>query len=495
MHEKNALMRDVLIGIDLGTTRCRSAVYDIELNVLGDAYLEYPLIKISEREIEQDADEWWRLVKKVVKASLEKSNAASCRVKGISVSSQGIATVPVDRNCKPLRNAISWLDTRAVNETEMILERFDRFYIYRATGKRISELYTLPKIIWIKNNEPDVYSRTYKFLMPHDFIVSKLCGSFLTDHTLASGTLVYDINSRSWCKKILETFDIVIDKLPEIRMSGTLAGTITPQAAEEIGLPGGVPVSVGGQDQKCAVLGAGIGNGMFTVSLGTATAIEKIFEFPVTDDQMRIPVFSYLFKDRWVMEGVINTSGASLKWLKNSFFDGKSYRELDKMVEESGNDPGNVFFYPLLSGANSPDWYKNSKGCFYGITLSTRPADIIKSVMEGIAYHIKSNIQVMENADKPSEDLRIFGGGASSNVWCDIIANVTGKRVSTLYTHETACLGAAILAGLGAGIFKSTNEPCKNIKIKNVFMPDKARVKLYEVKYRHYVEMQDRIMK
>jgi xylulokinase len=331
--------------------------------------------------------------------------------------------------------------------------------------------------------------------MPQDFIIAKMCGAFITDHTMASGTLAYDINSRRWCKEMHETFGIEAGKLPEIKISGTPAGNILPEAAEVMGLPENVVVSVGGQDQKCAALGAGIKRDIFTVSLGTATAVEKIFEFPITDTGMRIPVFSYLFKDRWVMEGVINTSGASLKWLKNTFFDNKSYRDLDNMVEETGDTPSNVFFYPLLSGANSPGWYRNSKGCFYGITLSTSPTEIVKSVMEGIAYQIKSNIRVMEKADKSSGDIRIFGGGASSRVWCRMIANVTGKKVLTLYTHETACIGAAILAGLGACVFNNEDEAGKNIKIKEMFKPDKDCMDSYEQKYREYIIMQEKIMK
>jgi xylulokinase len=219
-------MKPVLIGIDLGTTGCRSAVFDASLNILGEEYTEYPLIKLSDRQIEQDAGQWWGLAKNVVKASIKSSGISPERIKGISVSSQGIAVVPVDRGCNPLRNAISWLDTRAVDETRAILGKFDRFHVYRTTGKRINEAYTLPKIMWIKNNELEVYNHTYKFLMPHDFIIAKLCGAFITDHTMASGILAYDIENQKWWGEILETMGIGIEKLPEIMYSGTPAGTV-----------------------------------------------------------------------------------------------------------------------------------------------------------------------------------------------------------------------------------------------------------------------------
>lgn len=488
-------MNAALIGIDLGTTGCRSAVFDENLNIFGEEYIEYTLINLSDREIEQDANEWWELTKKVVKASVEKSGINSERIKGISVSSQGIAVMPVDKECKPLRNAISWLDTRAVDETKLIIEKFDRFDVYKTTGKRINEAYTLPKLIWLKKNEPEVYNCTYKFLMPHDFITSKLCGAFTTDHTMASGTLAYDINMQKWWKEILETLGVEVEKLPEIKYSGTPVGIVIPEVAEEIGLPEGVVVSVGGQDQKCAALGAGIDEDTFTVSLGTATAVEKIFKSPAIDPEMRIPTFSYLFNNRWVMEGVIGTSCVSLKWFRNTLFSDKSYKELDSMVEEISDTAGNVFFYPFLSGSSSPYWYENSRGCFYGINLSTSAAELTKSVMEGIAYQIKSNIQVMEEVDRPADGIRVFGGGAASRVWCQIIADVIGKRLSTLYTSEPACLGAAILAGLGAGMYKNVDEINTNVRIKDVFEPDKDHVKAYEQKYKEYIKMQDKIMK
>ncbi|NLC68910.1 MAG: hypothetical protein GX754_09085 [Clostridiaceae bacterium] len=488
-------MHHFLVGIDLGTTGIRSAILDENLEVLGEEYKEYPLITLSASKIEQDANEWWEITRDVVKASIMNSGADPARIRGISVSSQGIAIVPVDKECKPLRHAISWLDTRAVDETRLILEKFNMLDTYKKTGKRISETYTLPKIMWIKNNEPDVYNRTYKFLLPHDFIIAKLCGVFATDHTMASGTLAYDINAQEWWTGIIKTFGIEVEKLPCIKYSGTPVGTVLPGLAGEMGLPGDVIVSVGGQDQKCASLGAGISEDVLTVSLGTATAIEKIFDYPAVDNAMRIPAFSYLFKGKWVMEGVIGTSGICLKWFKNAFFKDKSYKELDNMAEETGSMPGSVFFYPFLSSSGSPGWYENPKGCFYGIDLSTGAAGIARSVLEGVAYQVKSNILVMEEAGKAAGEIRLVGGGASSNLWCRIMANVTGKRVSTLYTPETACVGAAILAGLGAGVFKNAEEALGKIRIKDVFECDKDLTALYRQKFEEYVCMQERIMK
>lgn len=482
-----------LIGIDLGTTGCKSAVLDERLNILGEEYLEYSLINISDIEIEQDADEWWDIVRRVVKASVRKSGISPGAVKGISVSSQGIAFVPVDNDCRPLDNAISWLDTRADGETQRIIERFNEHDVYSITGKRISRAYTLPKLIWLKDNRPGVYESAHKFLMPHDFITAKLCGSFVTDHTMASGTLAYDINNQMWWTKILDEFDIDAGRLPDIACSGTAAGRLRPDVASDLGLSQDVTVAVGGQDQKCAALGAGIHSGIFTVSLGTATAIEGLSNRAATDHQMRIPVFSYLFKNKWAMEGVVSTSGVSLKWLKNTFFRNTSYGELDKMAGEHTDSPGSVFFYPFLGGAGSPYWYDNARGCFYGINLSTDTAEMIKSVLEGIAYQIRSNMDTMEQTIGRMDGAIVFGGGSASSLWCQMIADITGRGVSTMHTPQTACVGAAILAGMGCGIFKSAEEARFHISVKDVYRPREHMIKPYEERYQEYINTQHRV--
>lgn len=488
-------MSAALIGVDLGTTGCRSVIFNENLDILGDVYIEYPLINISEREIEQDANQWWNLTKQAIKESVKRTGVDPKVIKGICVSSQGIAFVPVDKDCIPLRNAISWLDTRAVEETRTILGKFDKLHIFKVTGKRINEAYVLPKVIWLKRNEPQNYNRAYKFLMAHDFIIAKLCGALVTDHTMASGTLLYDIKQQDWSREITEAFGLEVNKFPEIKYSGTKVGTVKLDIAQELGLHENVTVSVGGQDQKCSALGAGINDKTFTVSLGTATAIDQICDAPIIDDKMRIPCFSYLFKNKWVLEGVISTSCVSLKWLRNTLFPNKSYKELDSIVEQREDVTGKVFFYPFLGGSSSPCWYENAKGGFYGITLYTSTSEIVKSVMEGIAYQIKSNIKTMEELTGKLKEVRVFGGGAASDVWCQIIADIINKKVITLYTSETASLGAAILAGMGSGVFTNYSEVGHNVKIKNTFTPRIKMVEAYEKKYKEYIELQEKIMR
>ncbi|MDD3840602.1 MAG: xylulokinase [Clostridia bacterium] len=486
-------MDGYLIGIDLGTTGCRSAILNSELKILAEQYIEYSLINISDTEIEQDADLWWTLTKKVIKESIAKSKVDPLKIRGLSISSQGIAFVPVDENCNTLMNAISWLDARAKDETQEILENFDEDDMFNITGKRTSATYVLPKLLWIKNNKRDIYDKTYKFLMGHDFLIAKFTGNFVTDHTMASGTLMYDINKQDWSLPIIERFGLNKEKLPQIEWSGTNVGVVKPEVAQELGIANDVVVSLGGQDQKCAALGAGIKDNVATVSLGTATAITTKGKQPLLDKHMRIPCFSDLLKQRWVLEAVIGTAGVSLKWLRNTLFADKSYEELDEMVEQCGAKQSNLFFYPHLTGASTPYWKPDIRGFVYGISLATTPNEIVRSVFEGIAYQIKVNLDIMEELSGEVEEIRLFGGGAKGKVWCQIIADITGKKVVTLYTPETACVGAAILAMLGCGMIEDV-EQIEEANVDDIFYPDKENQEVYAAKYQDYIDIQNRLL-
>ncbi|MCP4400292.1 MAG: hypothetical protein GY801_23665 [bacterium] len=487
-------MKSVLIGLDLGTTVCKSVLFDETLHILGNAEQEIPLITISGSEIEQDANLWWDVTKSIIRESLKKAGIQSSSVKGISISAQGISFVPVDRNCAPLRNALSWLDTRAKEQKDRLLQTFDEQTFFSITGKRVSEAYVLPKLLWLKEKEPRIYDKTYKFVMALDFVTAKFCGEFVTDHSMASGTLFYDITQQQWSSNILERFELDADKLPEIVWSGTPVGAIEKKLAEELGLPSDVVIGVGGQDQKVAALGAGIDLQTTTISLGTAMAMTQKCNLPVIDKGMRIPCFTDLLRNHWVIEG--STIGCSiLDWLKQTFFAKKSYAELNDMARQEHGKKNRVFLYPYFAGTGTLHYNQNIRGFLYGLDLHTHVNQIVRSVFEGIAYQIKGNIDVAEEIYKPVRELRIFGGGSKSEVWCRIIADVTGKPVVTLYTSEAASLGAAILAGLAAEVFKNPHEAFEFIKVKKVFEPQKDEVERYQEQYQEYLAIQQNMMR
>ena len=288
----------LLLGLDLGTTGCKSNLFNMDGAIVSESYIEYPLINTLEGYIEQDANIWWILIKKVIHETITKASVNAKDIKALGISTQGISFVPVDIEGNTLYNAISWLDTRSIEETEFIRTTFGDSWIYNKTGKRISAAYTITKMMWLRKNLPDIYDKSYKLLMPLDYLMFKFTGKAVTDHSIASGTMAYDIHKKNWDTEILAACDIDIEKLPEIKNSGYKAGFIKPEIALETGLSCETEIILGAQDQKCAALGAGIDKGICTVSLGTATAITSLFDAPVLDKHMRIPCFT-LDESHW----------------------------------------------------------------------------------------------------------------------------------------------------------------------------------------------------
>ncbi len=478
-----------LLGIDLGTTGCKSMVFDEHGKILGSDYIEYDLI-ITQEGIEQDAHVWWDNVKQTIKNSMEDSGVDSKKIEALSVSSQGIAFVPVNQKGETLYNAISWLDNRSTKEVEIILSKHSPEEMFYNTGKNVLPCYVLPQLMWMKSNRPEVYNKTYKFLMAHDYIIYQLTGKMITDLSMASGTLAYDIHNKKWMTNLLDEFEIDPNKLPELMVLGQVVANVLPQVAEELGLSSQTKVVVGAQDQRCASLGAGIDKGIFTVSLGTASSISAISDKPIIDETMNVTCCG-LDKHNWMLETVVSTAGVALKWLRNTFFQDLTYAEMDAKALLSEPSSNGVSFYPHLS----LDTSGTAKGSFTGISLQTRPEDIIRAVLEGVAYQIKIHITNMEAMGIEGSEIRLFGGGANSSVWGQIIADVINKRVVIPRTNETANLGAAIISKMG--LEESEGYPVGSPMIgesKRVFIPDKENVALYANAYLTYNKVNSEIL-
>ena len=467
------------LAVDLGTTGCRSLIFDESLNVLGSSYEEYGLITPKEGYVEQSAELWWELTLKTAEKAIADSKARSCDIEGISISSQGITVVPVDKDANPLCLAINWLDKRAVEETKMIGEDFGDEEIYRHTGKMNTPAYTLPKMLWIKKNMPEVWEKAYKFLMPMDYLIAKLTGEMVTDYSMASGTLFYDIKNCCWSKKILEKYGIDENKLPIIKESGQVVGRVKKEIIEKLGLSESCIVAVGAQDQKCAAHGVGLDGETVTISLGTAAAITKLWNEHAPDKCSNIGWCGYTDRNKWVTEGVIGTAGTSLRWVRDLMFKDEKYNAVDKEAAEAIEKGSSVMFFPYLEGAGGPEYYKDSSGVFYGLSLASQRGDYAAAVMEGIAFRIRVILEAMD-AYTNSKRIIIFGGGAKGSLWPQIIADVTGLEILTTSTAEAASAGAAVLAAKGCG---------KNIgtlKCTGAYRPSEKQL-YYDNKFKKFV--------
>jgi len=468
-----------ILGIDIGTTGCKCVAFTEKMEAISEAYREYPLIHIENGFVEQNPSLWWSAVVETIREVSKEIKS----ITRIGISSQGITFVPVDENGEMLCNALSWLDMRAVKECDRLESLIGCKKIYSITGKKINPAYTLPKLMWIKNNQPEIYSKTYKFLTAHDYIIYRLCGVYVTEQSLAAGFMAFDITTKIWDEEILLSAGIDAKKLPNITVSGTPVGELSEKASFETGLKPGIIISTGGQDQKCAACGAGLSLENITVSLGTSSAITALYDKPIFTEDMCLPCFPYIDGNNWVLEGFSSTAGASIKWFRDNIGNGRGYKEIDDSIEtEYYKAPdGRVMFFPYLGGTATPEWYDTDTGGFLGITLDTTNTQMATAILESIAFNIRANIEKMESLGKSYKALSVFGGGANSGIWLRMIADVTGKMVKVPELEETACKGAAIKA---AGINESQ---IMNIAGKSkIISPDNITHKRYNKKYKKY---------
>ncbi len=485
----------LFIGVDLGTTGCKAAVYDDEGGLRGESSCEYGLITRSATLIEQDPHAWWSQVRRAIDDALTASALDRRAVASIAVSSQGISFVVVDQSGQPLGNAISWLDTRAGDEASEIEQRFAPEELYVLTGKRAAPFYVLPKLLWLRRHQPEVWKQAHKVLLGHDYLVSLLCGEFVTDHSLAGGTLLYDLHNLCWSEALLGAFDIPHALLPEIRWAGTPVGRLRASAAEALGIPSGTLVVVGGQDQKCAALGAGIADDTATISLGTAAAVIQLMDKPITDPQMRIPTFTFVQPNRWLLEGVIATGAGALRWYRDAFASGKTYEQLAADAESAAIGCEGVMFLPHLTGAASPHWRMNSRAAFHGLHLATSAPHLTRAVFEGVAYQVRANLAVTQAIAGQVQSLMVFGGGAKSAFWRQMLADVTAHAVQWTSCVETASLGAALLAGFGSGAFPSLDVAQGHmVQIAAAHAPDDQAVARYAEAYLAYQQVEQHVL-
>lgn len=469
----------IYLAIDLGTTGCRSILFNEKLDCISSDYEEYGLITVKEKWTEQDANLWWDLTLKTAQNAIEKGKINPKEIDAISVSSQGITVVPVDKTFTPLSNAISWLDTRAEAETEQIKKDFGSDFIYKLSGRTLKADYTLPKLLWIKNNLPEIFENAYKFLLPLDFLIAKFTGRAVTDYSMATGTMLFDLRKSCWSKEVLNFYGIDEDKLPEVAPSYEKAGCVLPEVAKKLGLKEDCIVAVGAQDQKCAAYGVGLADGVMTISLGTAAAISKLWKTAQNDTDEGVGWCGYVEKDSFVTEGVVGTAGTCLRWTRDMLFKGEKYNIIDSEAEAARKRGSSLLFYPHLTGSGSPDYYHESEGVFYGVNLATKRGDFALAVMEGVAFQMRAILEAMK-AYGNVNSIILFGGGAKSDLWANIIANATGLELQIPKTYEAAGAGAARLAAKAAGV------ELPPLKIVKTIVPDKK-----EQYYEKYLKFRD----
>lgn len=484
------------MAIDLGTSGTRCHIFDETLRLRAAAYETYPLRFPEAGHIEQRAQDWLDVSLRAARRALDALPDRGA-VEALSISSQGIAFVPVDAAFEPIADAISWLDTRGEGMLDALRALVPEEEIVRRSGKPLLGAYTLPKLLWMKRHRPEIYARAAYFLLPMDYLIAQLTGRCVTDYTMAGGTMLFDVARLEWDEALAAACGIALAKLPQVLAAGTVAGTLRPRFAADLGLSENTRVVVGGQDQKCAALAAGLGADNMTLSLGTAAALEQLMSRPATEGAARIPVFPDLFGRGWIAEGAVNEAGVAFAWCTRLFGDGRSYADWDEALARDYPSAERLFFFPRLSedGASPRGWPAPPAGVFWGLALRHGAEDMARAVMEAISFEAALLAETIEEtfaAPRP-ERVRLFGGGAKSRPWAQLLADTLGMPLERMDSDECAALGAAILAGLGLGLFPSAEAAQKLIRPRDHFLPRPENVRLMRDKKRAYQALKQKL--
>ena len=491
-------MEELVLAIDAGTTGVRSMFFDRAGNVAGRDYLEFTSLFPHPSWVEQDAEAWWTTSCKTIRSALESANIDPMRVSAVSVTNQRETMVPVDSRGKPLRKGIVWQDRRTVPQCNWIREQVSPDQVYSITGLTIDPYFTAPKIIWVKENEPEVFKEAEKFVLVHDYLIYRLSDEFVTDYSNASRTLLFDLRKADWSDIMLGSLGVPLEKLPRSVEPGAQVGEVTEEAAAETGLRSGTPVIAGGGDQQCAALGVGVvREGMVKCTTGTGTFILAHSKTVRTDPGRRVLCSRHVVPNSFVVEASMFTTGSALRWFRDNLGSEEvslaenegvdAYEIITQAASEVPAGSEGVVHIPHFVGAGAPNWNPHSRGIFAGLAIGHSRSHLIRAILEGVCYEIRTNLEVMRELGLPSREIRVTGGAARSETWMQIQADILRTPVVRVQMEEATALGAAILAFRGIGVFKSVSQAAEEmVKTREPLTPSAETLEPYRTGYEHF---------
>lgn len=482
-------MKQFLLAHDLGTSGNKATLFSVDGKLIASRTVAYETEYSNNNWAEQNPLDWWNAVCVSSRGLLQGKNADE--IACVTFSGQMMGCLPVDRKGNPLRTHLLYCDQRAVKETDALVQKISPKEIYSITGHRPSASYSIEKLMWIRNNQPDIYADTWKMLNAKDYINFKLTGRMVTEHNDASGTNAFDLEILDWSDSILEAAEICREKLPESVPSVTVIGGITAEAAEATGLKKGTPVVAGAGDGGCATVGIGsVKPGITYNYLGSSSWISTTSLKPINDPEMQTFTWAHPVPGFLQPCGTMQTAGASYAWLKQELAVAESreaeaagespYKLIDQLVSQARPGANGILFLPYLLGERSPRWNPDAKGAFIGITLEHKRSDMFRAVLEGVAQNLGIILDIFRQEIQIDEML-VIGGGAKSAVWRQIMADVYGIPVKVpQYLEEATSMGAAIIGGVGCGALKSFDDAEKFIRITGTTNPIPENVRKYK---------------
>lgn len=491
-----------LIAHDIGTSGDKATLFDEQGRLLGSVTENYEVHIFHGNWAEQNADDWWQAVCKTTRLLLTEQEILPEDVAVVSFSGQMMGCLCVDRAGKPLRPSIIWADQRAEEEAAEIEAGISQWEFYNIVGHRNTPSYGIQKLMWVKKHEPEVYENTYKMLNAKDYIVFKLTGNFYTDYSDANSCGCFDINRFCWSEKILQAAGIPEDKLPECKPSTFIGGRVTKEAAELTGLREGTTVVLGAGDGVTANVGTGsIAEGKTYCCLGTSAWVTTTAEKPIFDPQMRIVNWAHAVPGLYAPNGTMQAAGASYNWAKEQIClheqelakeaGNSPYDYMNREIEESKPGANGLYFLPYLIGERAPRWNPDAKGAFIGLKAENTRGDMLRSVLEGITMNLAVCLDILKSHTR-IEEMTVVGGGARGEIWQQIMADIfeTGILVPEML-EEGGSMGAAVIGGVGAGIFEDFTAVERFLRMKEKRNPDKELAEMYREKR----EMFDKLYK
>jgi len=493
-----------LLGIDAGTTSLKAGVFDADGTTLAVAGEEYRLLTPAADRAEIDPDRYWQALVHAAARAIELAGVRSADIDAIAVSSQGETVTAVAADGAPLGPAIVWLDNRARAEADELARRFDATAVYAATGvPDVNPTWTASKLLWLKRHEPERFADAARFLLVEDLLLHRLTGRFVTEGGVQCTTLLYDIRTHRWWEPMLDVLGLDPGRLPEIAAPGEVVGTLRPEAAEALGLRRDVRVVAAGMDQGAGAVGVGnVAPGVMSESTGGALTLQATVGRPDGDRTRQTPVYVHSAPGRYLYCPVCPTGGMALTWFRDRFGDAEVSRAAaeDRSAYDLLTDlaatvpPGSegLTMLPHLMGAFSPEYEPRARGVWFGFTLAHGKPHFVRAILEAVAYMLRRNLEMLADAGATADEVHSHGGGARSDLWCRIKADVVGMPVVTLEGDDAAIRGGAMLAGVATGAFADLEEACAAmVTPRSRYLPDPVAQAIYEIGYRRYRELFD----